>query len=144
MKGDQHMIHHRFIITAAAAAAVVLFTAPAVTTATALTPIGSQTVTTIAEQSSGIEQVGRSPFKRRWMHRGWRGHRFGRHRFGRCWNCGYRRYGVPLYFGAGYPYAYGYPSYGGYYGYPSYGGYYGYPDYYGYYGDPNFYAHKPN
>ena len=139
MKGDQHMIHHRFIITAAAAAAVVLFTAPAVTTATALTPIGSQAVTTIAEQSSGIEQVGRRYYNKRWAHRGWRGHRrFWRHRFARCWNCGYRRYGVPLYFGLGYPYAYGYPSYGGYYGYPSYGGYYGY------YGDPNFYAHKPN
>ena len=135
------MTQSRILIAAAAAAAGVLFTAPAVTTVTALTPIGSQAVTTIAEQSSGIEQVGR----RHWAHRGWRGHpRFWRHRFARCWNCGYRRYGVPLCFGLGYPYAYGYPSYGGYYGYPSYGGYYGYPDYYGYYGDPNFYAHKPN
>jgi hypothetical protein len=135
----------RIVIAAAAAAAGVLFATPAVTTATPLTPIGSDAlVTTVA--SSGVDQVAfRRPFIR-----GGGGHRFiggprfaghrfvgdrrffFRHRFAgnRRFFFRHRFFAGRRFFGPvfsfGYPYAYGCYDYPYAYGYGYYPCYYGY------------------
>jgi hypothetical protein len=112
------MMQSRIVIAAAAAAVGVLFTAPAVTNAMPLTPIGPEAqVSTIVKESNGIDQVAKRYYKKkRYAYR----NRYKRNRYARCWNCGYRRhyrYRSPFYFSYGYPYyPYGYPYYG-----PSFG-----------------------
>jgi hypothetical protein len=128
------MMQSRILIAAAIAGVGILFTVP-VTTATPLIPTGSPSLTTIAEQSRGIEQVARRYYRHRY---GYRYPRYWRHRYGRCWNCGYRHYG----YGAPFFLSFGFPAYGGYYGYPAYDGYYGHPYYGGYYGYPRYYRYR--
>jgi hypothetical protein len=111
-KGDLVMKQSRIVIAAAAAAVGVLFTAPAVATATPLTPIGSQALITVTQNATAIDKAA---VRHRVIRRGgWR-HGWGWRRG--CWNCGgwRRHWGGPFYYSYGYPY-YGYP-----YGYPYYG-----------------------
>jgi hypothetical protein len=129
------MMQSKIFIAAAAIGAGVMFTAPQ-TFATPLTSAGTQ-FSTVAKQSTGVEQVATRYYKKkRWSHRRhWHNNRWaGRYRYHRryagCWNCGGRyyryhhrhHYGAPFYLSFGYPY---YPYYD--YGYP-----YGYPYGYGY------------
>jgi hypothetical protein len=112
-KGDLVMKQSRIVIAAAAAAVGVLFTAPAVATATPLTPIGSQALITVTQNATAIDKAA---VRHRVIRRGgWR-HGWGWRRG--CWNCGWgwrRHWGGPFYYSYGDPY-YGYP-----YGYPYYG-----------------------